>query len=147
MAKTGDVYAVIFHLKAGMLRNFGGLTNPKLFEKTNIGTKVLIEEVRVPLLSLDLEEIPHPFFSPFPLFSLSLSVSSPPHSPPQYTREVVDQLDHVHQLTDNELSVDQKAEFFASCYRTYGRSALILQGSVAFGQPSSSSSYMSFSHK
>jgi len=45
VGKSGDVYAVIYHLKAGMLRNFGGLTNPKLFEKTHVGTKVLIEEV------------------------------------------------------------------------------------------------------
>jgi len=37
---------MIFHLRAGMLRNFGGITTPRLFQKTHVGTKLLVEEVQ-----------------------------------------------------------------------------------------------------
>jgi len=49
VAKSGDVNAMMFHLRAGMLRNFSGITNPRLYQKTHTGTKVLVEDVSDPL--------------------------------------------------------------------------------------------------
>jgi len=45
IAQTADVFTMIFHLRAGMLRNYGGITNTHLFQATHIGTKAVIEEV------------------------------------------------------------------------------------------------------
>lgn len=39
-----DVPKLLSLLRAGMLRNFGGISNKKLYNRTYIGTKVLIEE-------------------------------------------------------------------------------------------------------
>lgn len=42
--ESGDLQRLLSLLRAGVLRNFGGISNAALYEKTFTGTKVLIEE-------------------------------------------------------------------------------------------------------
>ena len=44
MRESEDVWAIIFLLRAGLSRNFGGVGNPRLFAHTMVGTKHVIEE-------------------------------------------------------------------------------------------------------
>jgi len=46
---------------------------------------------------------------------------------------VIRQLEALYRLDDATLPLDLKSEFFAASYQTYGRSALVLHGTVAFG--------------
>jgi len=92
--ESGDANSILFHIRAGVLRNFGGITNPKLFQRTFVGTKHLIEE---------------------------------------YVREVINQLEYVYKLDESVLPLQKKCDFFSAAYQTFGRSALVLHGTVAFG--------------
>lgn len=42
--ESGNVARLLSLLRAGMLRNFGGISNKRLYNRTYIGTKLLIEE-------------------------------------------------------------------------------------------------------
>ncbi|KAG9304953.1 hypothetical protein G9A89_003122 [Geosiphon pyriformis] len=42
--EKNDVCAMIYLLRSGLLRNLGGLNDPKLFERSYLGTKKLIED-------------------------------------------------------------------------------------------------------
>ncbi|MBF0237105.1 MAG: DUF3336 domain-containing protein [SAR324 cluster bacterium] len=42
--EENDIPQMIFHLREGLHRNHGNITNPKLYSQTHVGTKHLIEE-------------------------------------------------------------------------------------------------------
>eukprot|EP01133_Synstelium_polycarpum_P007250 gene7250-8428_t len=44
LANKGDVHSLILQLRAGLLRNLGGMGNILLFQESNVGTKLVIEE-------------------------------------------------------------------------------------------------------
>lgn len=44
---SGDYKKLLSLLRAGMLRNFGGISNKKLYNRTYIGTKILIERYNI----------------------------------------------------------------------------------------------------
>ncbi|KAG0683278.1 hypothetical protein C6P40_002138 [Pichia californica] len=51
---SGDILRLLSLLRAGMLRNFGGICNKRLYNRTYMGTKILIEEYNEEIsLSLD----------------------------------------------------------------------------------------------
>lgn len=43
LSESGDISSTMFLLRAGLIRNLGGLTNPKLFTPCNSGTKMAIQ--------------------------------------------------------------------------------------------------------
>ena len=43
---SGDIDQIVFVLRAGLIRNIGGIGNPKLYAHCLTGTKTIIEEAR-----------------------------------------------------------------------------------------------------
>eukprot|EP00282_Hemiselmis_andersenii_P031482 CAMPEP_0169450772 /NCGR_PEP_ID=MMETSP1042-20121227/13335_1 /TAXON_ID=464988 /ORGANISM="Hemiselmis andersenii, Strain CCMP1180" /LENGTH=299 /DNA_ID=CAMNT_0009562625 /DNA_START=109 /DNA_END=1004 /DNA_ORIENTATION=- len=48
----GDIPGIVFRLRVGLTRNFGGVGHPQLYDKTHVGTKRLIEEHQTLLIKM-----------------------------------------------------------------------------------------------
>ncbi|KAI9138780.1 acyl transferase/acyl hydrolase/lysophospholipase [Paraphysoderma sedebokerense] len=92
--ESGDVLSLIYMLRSGLLRNLGGLNDPRLFSVSYAGTKNLIES---------------------------------------YHTEVVTILDHILNTNFPQLTPQMKLDFFHETYKSFGCSALVLQGGATFG--------------
>jgi len=63
--KAGDIEALSFTLRSGLLRNLGGLGNPNLYQQCRVGTKYLIEEY-IEYVSDILRRLCHTEYPGFP---------------------------------------------------------------------------------
>ncbi|KJE89682.1 hypothetical protein CAOG_08476 [Capsaspora owczarzaki ATCC 30864] len=61
---SGDLQQMVFLLRAGLQRNYGGIDNPELFTQSFVGTKQLIQEYNDEMVKqlLDICEAQHPSF-------------------------------------------------------------------------------------
>ncbi|KAI9207153.1 acyl transferase/acyl hydrolase/lysophospholipase [Polychytrium aggregatum] len=92
--QRNDIRNMIYLLRSGLLRNIGGLVDVKLFRRSFIGTKKLIED---------------------------------------YLNEVVAHIEYISDSDIDELSIQEKIDFFTDTRQSFGRTALLLHGGATFG--------------
>ncbi|RUS34039.1 hypothetical protein BC938DRAFT_482709 [Jimgerdemannia flammicorona] len=127
--QTGDVMAMIYLLRSGLLRNLGGMCDAKLYYKSPLGYDIL-----------GLSSLPksQDFNMRFQLLILSHDISAMNYISTKqliedYMQEVVSQLDHIAATNFSELNPQAKLDFFNDTRQSFGCSALVLHGGSAFG--------------
>ncbi|KXN72694.1 hypothetical protein CONCODRAFT_4428, partial [Conidiobolus coronatus NRRL 28638] len=94
IAENLDEGEMMQTLRTDLLRNIGGLNDPKLYSYCYFGTKYLIED---------------------------------------YINELATQFEYVSQAPTEKIPFQQKLDYFRDTSKTFGQTALILQGGASFG--------------
>jgi len=115
--RKNDVNDVIYTLRGGLMRNFGGICDRKLFGHSYIGYRLSVRG--------GYSESNTDLTMSFILCCSTKALIE------EYMEEAVSQLEYIERTS--ELDQQSKLKFFMDTRQSFGCSALILQGGATFG--------------
>lgn len=153
LSKTKDFSKLVNLLRGILIRNFCGISNPSLYSKSHVGTKLLIEQYIHEIVT----QLHHIYRDGLNELDDSISIiqnsndtetfiriryhddaiiSNPsPSIPNKYgpSRLSKSPLPFVTSSSPSSLAMQTKLDFFSECLQTFGRTALFLTGGITLG--------------
>eukprot|EP00184_Porphyridium_aerugineum_P000062 CAMPEP_0184706980 /NCGR_PEP_ID=MMETSP0313-20130426/37037_1 /TAXON_ID=2792 /ORGANISM="Porphyridium aerugineum, Strain SAG 1380-2" /LENGTH=1034 /DNA_ID=CAMNT_0027168549 /DNA_START=453 /DNA_END=3557 /DNA_ORIENTATION=+ len=131
--KLGDVEGLMFSMRAGLVRNLGGICNPELHRHSFVGTKRDVEDY-VNVVVFLLSQIAR--FNPAKKPKNGVGKNSEEDVGSMTTMETsnLPNIKHNKRLEmDNQMFMQQKLVFFNETRHAFGRTALMLSGGSTMG--------------
>ncbi|KAH8675478.1 patatin-like phospholipase [Xylariales sp. PMI_506] len=110
--EDGDLQALFDLVRAGLVRNLGNITSPRLYNRSFAGTKYLVEEYMAQLVGA-IEDIDQ--------WSSSSALGHMEEGSREYASAEV------------STSIQRKLDFLHDTRQAFGRTTLVLQGGAIFG--------------